>query len=205
MERMPGAAAAESREERNGPSEEESPCAGCGRRTRESRCAHCGAALWAGAFKVRRVLGQSPYSRTYLARGADAEDVVLKELLFTLVPDIQQIEAFEREARLIQGLSHPSIPKLLAFFQEGTGVHLRLYRASEFVPGASLLERIKLDRFSEKQARGFARQVLQILSYLICATTSPESCSPSPAEPKPIRRLPGPKVARTEFPMPSAS
>ncbi len=128
-----------------GPSElESSRCVGCGESVAGPRCEHCGVAQRVGTFTVERVIGRTPYSRVYLARGADGRRVALKELLFSMVPDAEQLEAFEREAAMLAQLSHPQIPRFVASFQEGAGAGLRLYLAQEYVDGP----------FAAREARG---------------------------------------------------
>lgn len=141
-------------------------CVVCGAAVSGARCEACGAVARAGGYAVRRLIAQTAHSRVYLARGPDGQDVALKELLFSKVPSTQELEAFEREARLLQTLSHPRVPRLLGHFQEGEGAGLRLYLAAEYLPGETLLERLEHHTFSEEEARDIARQVLDILVYL---------------------------------------
>ena len=89
--------------------------------------------------------------------------VALKEMVFALVPTAQQLDAFEREARLLRSVSHPQIPRLIDSFREGDGPSLRLYLAQELVDGGPLSSRIGID---EAEARVIARQLLTILRYL---------------------------------------
>jgi serine/threonine protein kinase len=127
-----------------------------------NRCGACGAAARAGAFRVLSVLAQSPHGRTYRAEGPGGL-VALKELVFALVPTAQQLDAFEREAKLLGSVSHPQIPRLIDSFREGDGPSLRLYLAQEMIEGEPLSARIGID---EAEARGVARQLLTILRFL---------------------------------------
>ncbi len=130
------------------------------------RCLQCGAAAMPGGYQVQRLLAHNPHGRLYLARGPDGAQVALKEILFALVPDVAQLERFEREARLLREVSHPHIPRFIASFQEGSGVHTRLYLAQQFIPGASLREGLAQRRLTEEEALDVARQVLGVLHYL---------------------------------------
>src|SRR5207248_11418995 len=141
---------------------EAASCPSCSAPLSENRCAGCGAAARAGAFRVLSVLAQSPHGRTYRAQGP-AGMVALKELVFALVPTAQQLDAFQREARLLGSVSHPQIPRLIDSFREGEGPSLRLYLAQELVEGEPLSSRIGID---ESEARIIARQLLSILRYL---------------------------------------
>ncbi len=102
--------------------------------------------------------------------------VALKELVFALVPTAQQLDAFEREARMLGSVSHPQIPRLIDSFREGDGPSLRLYLAQELVEGEPLSKRIGID---ETEARAIARQLLNILSAESSTATSsrPTSCA----------------------------
>ncbi|HYS07384.1 MAG TPA: serine/threonine-protein kinase [Myxococcales bacterium] len=137
-------------------------CPSCSRPLTADRCAACGAAARAGPYQILSVLAQSPHGRTYRARGPGGL-VALKELVFALVPTAQQLDAFEREARLLGSISHPQIPRLIDSFREGEGPSLRLYLAQELVEGEPLSARIGID---EAEARAIARQLLIILRDL---------------------------------------
>jgi serine/threonine protein kinase len=114
---------------------------------------------------VRKVLGQRGAARTYLADDVDGL-VVLKELSFFTEPDAATLAAFHQEARQLQSLTHPRIPRYLDMLQLGTGVGTRLYLSQEFVEGTSLEVELSRRRATELEARELARQVLDILHYL---------------------------------------
>jgi hypothetical protein len=143
-----------------------SGCAVCGVPLSGTRCGACGAAVRPGGYTVRRLIARTQHSRVYLARSLEGREVALKELLFAQVPGPQEVDAFEREARILEALSHPRIPRLLGHFQEGEGASLRLYVASEYIAGETLLERLSHHTFSEKEAQDIGRQVLELLVYL---------------------------------------
>lgn len=119
-----------------------------------------------GGFLVRRLLSRSAHGRLYVAEAPDGTLVALKELVFSLVPEVRQLEAFEREARLLREVSHPHIPRFVASFQEGRGVGLRLYLAQELIQGTSLRELLRERCLREEEALEVARQVLDVLCYL---------------------------------------
>src|SRR6266481_7135885 len=116
-----------------------SDCAGCARPGSEPRCSFCGVARAPGGYEVIRVLAQSPHGRVYRARSPEGATVALKELQFASVPGAQQIDAFEREAATLKTLHHPRIPRYVASFADGEGVHLRLYLAAEFIEASRSL------------------------------------------------------------------
>lgn len=140
-------------------------CPSCSAPLSGVRCAACGAAARAGAYRVLDLLAQSPHGRTYRAEGPTGL-VALKELVFALVPSTEQLDAFEREARLLGSVSHPQVPRLIESFKEGDGASLRLYLAQQLVEGEPLSERMRSHVIDEAEARAIARQVLEILRYL---------------------------------------
>jgi hypothetical protein len=147
-------------------------CAACGElvhgaRAAQSseRCDACGAAVRPGGYVVERVLVSNAHGRMYVARDADGKQVALKELAFVQAPAVSTLEAFEREAKFLRALEHVAIPRFVASFEEGKGVHTRYYLAQELVAGKPLDE---LDDhwYTEAEIVDVARQVLTILVYL---------------------------------------
>lgn len=120
----------------------------------------------AGAWRVVRVIAQSPRGRTCLAQSAGGEQVVLKELVFVSVPSTIELDAFEREGRLLRELSHARIPRFVDAFREGEGVHTRLYLAQEYVPGKNLEQELAERRWSEDEARSLLLELLEVLEVL---------------------------------------
>jgi serine/threonine protein kinase len=140
-------------------------CVACSELGRGQRCDHCGAAVRPGGYLVERVLVSNAHGRMYVARDADGKRVALKELAFLHAPSPAALAAFEREAKFLRALEHPAIPRFVASFEEGSGVHTRYYLAQELVAGKALDE---LDDhwYSEAEIVDIAKQVLEILVYL---------------------------------------
>jgi hypothetical protein len=130
------------------------------------RCAACGVAVKPGGYVVERVLVSNAHGRMYVARDADGTQVALKELAFVQTPALDTIAMFEREAKFLRALEHPAIPRFVASFEEGTGVHTRYYLAQELVTGESLDKRLEDHFFTEAEILDLARQVLAVLVYL---------------------------------------
>ena len=129
-------------------------------------CIDCGAVSSAGPYQTERLLSRGPHGRLYLARDAGGEVVALKEFVFAVAPDVSSVDAFEREAKTLQTLTHPRIPRYVRSFQEGSGVSLRLYLAQEFIDGPTLSDTLAKKRFTEEDARKVALEVLEILQHL---------------------------------------
>ncbi len=153
-------------EQVQGPNQTVEHCPSCQQARVGTRCAHCGLAFQAGRWFVDRVLAQSSHSRVYLAHDEHGAKVALKELHFALVPTATEIEAFEREAKTLAMLVHPSTPRFVERFQEGTGLGLRLYVATEFVAGRSLADRIGEGPVPEAEVLAMAKTVLELLCAL---------------------------------------
>ncbi len=141
-------------------------CPACDDIVDGDRCDACGAALRAGGYEIERVLVQNAHGRMYLARDVDGQQVALKELAFVQSPSADAFAAFEREARFLRALDHAAIPRFVASFQEGKGVHTRYYLAQTLVTGQSLDARIVDHWYDEREIVDIARQVLTVLSYL---------------------------------------
>ena len=112
------------------------------------------------------MLAEAPASRVYVARSADGSRVALKELMFSLVPSIEQLDAFEREATFLRGLDHPQTPKFRESFAVGEGVEMRLYLAQEFIEGVSLLTRLSRAPITADDFDSIAMQALTVLQVL---------------------------------------
>ncbi|CAN5864567.1 hypothetical protein BH11MYX3_BH11MYX3_02340 [soil metagenome] len=81
-------------------------------------------------------------------------------------PGPDAIAAFEREAKFLRALEHPAIPRFLAAFEEGHGVHTRYYLAQELVTGEALDARLDNHFYAESEIVDLAKQVLEVLVYL---------------------------------------
>ncbi|HYH98344.1 serine/threonine protein kinase [Hyalangium sp.] len=148
-----------------GPLPSAGSCPGCAKAASGERCTHCGVAVRVGPYRVRTVLGQRGAARTYLAEDVDGL-VVLKELSFSTEPAAATLQAFHQEARQLQSLTHPRIPRYLDMLQLGLGADTRLYLAQEFIEGTPLQTELSGRHCTELEARELARQVLDILRYL---------------------------------------
>src|SRR5690242_11327154 len=138
-------------------------CPVCAAPSAGGRCDCCGAAAAPGGFVVESLLSQTLHGRVYKARSPAGAPVALKELAFALAPDAKTIDAFEREAKVLAQLDHPAIPRFVAAFREGQGIHLRLYLAQELNDGEPLSRKLPL---APEQVKSIARQALEVLAYL---------------------------------------
>ncbi len=134
-----------------------------------SRSITPGARLQGGRYVVRKILGQGGMGAALLATDLrlDSKPVVIKELISdntdptTLQEDVRN---FKREMSTLAHLDHPLIPNVTDHFQEGP----RYFMVQEYVDGENLEDR--MDRINqpmkEREALGYASEVLDILDYL---------------------------------------
>jgi serine/threonine protein kinase len=102
----------------------------------------------------------------YSGRSADGTRVAIKELLFSLVPTIEQVDAFYREAAFLRGLGDRNTPRFIDAFSVGAGVETRLYLVQEFIEGDSLLTRLQREPLRGAAFDDVATKVLEILTVL---------------------------------------
>jgi serine/threonine-protein kinase len=106
-------------------------------------CIHCGHPLKVEGtirqYLVLRTLGKGGMGTTYLAcqpggYGETPQLLVLKEMNADMAKIAKARELFEREARTLQSLCHPGIPRFFDFFVEGS----KKYLAMELIHGQDL-------------------------------------------------------------------
>jgi serine/threonine protein kinase len=128
--------------------------------------------LLANRYELQQVLGQGGFGRTYLTldRYRFNEPCVVKEFLPQHLGEYESQksrELFEREAKILDRIDHPQIPKFLAYFEENE----QLFIVQEYVKGrtyASVLrERQQHGKaFSELEIINWLKALLPVLSYL---------------------------------------
>ncbi|MEN9222422.1 MAG: protein kinase [Thermostichus sp. BF3_bins_97] len=131
-------------------------------------------AILAGTYRLLRQLAQNDRRRTWLAESKKGSgehhptQVVLKLLPFE--PGLQwaDFKLFQREARVLQHLDHPLIPRYCDSFEFTTPDHTTWFGlAQTYVPGRSLKELLEAGhRFTEAEVRRIAADVLSVLVYL---------------------------------------
>lgn len=136
-------------------------------------CIHCGQLLapvqqLIGSYQMVRILGQGGMGITYLtidslAPTGQSPLLVLKEMKADLAEVAKAQELFTREARVLEGLEHPGIPRYYAsFMEEG-----KKYLAMELVHGEDLEARVmRGGAIGVPQAIAWMQQTCHILDYL---------------------------------------
>ena len=122
-------------------------------------------------YQIQRQLGNNGIRQTWLAQDLQASDdenstVVVKLLAFGGTVQWDDLKLFEREAQILKQLNHPRIPQYIDYFCIDDRT-LWFGLIQEYIPGESLKEKLAIGkRFSEKQAKKIAVEVLNILIYL---------------------------------------
>ncbi|MBW4619155.1 MAG: serine/threonine protein kinase [Cyanosarcina radialis HA8281-LM2] len=123
-------------------------------------------------YQLQRQLGRTAAGRqTWLVKDLQTnEQVVVKLLAFSPQMQWEELKLFEREAQVLANLNYPQIPRYRDFFsldtQTGAGLPWFVL-VQDYIPGNSLQELLEQGkRFSEKQVKDVATQVLKILIYL---------------------------------------
>jgi serine/threonine protein kinase len=122
----------------------------------------------ASRYEIQQQLAKKAGRRTVLARDLETQELVVVKLLsFGSDFEWDDLKLFEREAKTLQALSHPCIPRYLDFFELDTANGKGFALVQSYVAGKSLEEYLKAGRtFSEQEVRELASSLLEILIYL---------------------------------------
>lgn len=133
-------------------------------------------AILSNRYSVVRQLGHGGFGRTYLAQ----DNYRFKELcvLKEFAPRLQGAyalqkaeELFDREAKTLNKLQHPQIPKLRESFRLEIEGNQYLFIAQEYVNGKTYRELIDTRKlqgslFSESEVIDFLKSLLPVLDYI---------------------------------------
>ncbi|OUL23672.1 bifunctional serine/threonine-protein kinase/formylglycine-generating enzyme family protein [Nostoc sp. 106C] len=136
-------------------------------------CISCGQSnfgkLLRNRYRVLRLLGEGGFSRTYAAEDVDRLDApcVIKQFFPQVQGTGQRTKAaefFKEEAfRLYElGENHTQIPRLLAYFEQGSS----LYLVQEFIQGKTLLQEVQEQSFTEQEIRQLLADLLPVLDFI---------------------------------------
>lgn len=119
-------------------------------------------------YQILFQLGQGGSAITYAAKDLQtARQVAIKILSLNRLDDWKKIELFEREAKILQQLNHPAIPKYIDYFQIETEGDRFFYLVQQLAPGKSLATLIEEGwRPEEGIIKQITQQLLEILVYL---------------------------------------
>jgi eukaryotic-like serine/threonine-protein kinase len=123
-------------------------------------------------YLLLELLGEGGSGKTYRALDIKKEvEAAVKVLSLQGMTDWKTLELFEREAKILNQLDHPAIPRYLDFFQttmsEVNVAEEVFCLVQEIAPGQPLNTWIEQGySFSEKELKQVAIQLLEILIYL---------------------------------------
>ncbi|MBI2212109.1 MAG: protein kinase [Acidobacteria bacterium] len=119
-------------------------------------------------YELLAELGRSPHAVTTLRVDRETgTKCVVKSLDLGDVDDLKIIEMFHREARVLRGLDHPGIPRLLDAFEERGEAKLVIHLVQEYAAGENLATvRGRTTKIGEEEVVRIARELLAILRYL---------------------------------------
>jgi len=113
-------------------------------------------------YRVQRQIGQGGMGAVYIATDERFGSVVaIKE---TLVMETNFRKAIEREARLLNSLKHPALPRVSDHFEEDNGQFIVM----EYIAGDDLSEMMEREQraFPEADVINWADQLLDALDFL---------------------------------------
>jgi hypothetical protein len=121
----------------------------------------------ADRYEVVSVIGQGSAARTLLCCDLrEDRRVVVKELHFAHLSDWKYLELFEREAKMLGRLDHPSIPGVFDYFQ-GEGGSATFYIVQEYIEAPSLLQRMESGpMLGQTEIHEIAVGLLDVLAYM---------------------------------------
>ncbi len=118
-------------------------------------------------YQLQEQLNDNPARETWLAVDLTTEElVVVKLLVWGGAKAWESLKLFEREAKVLQNLAHPRIPRYRDYFAIDDGT-LWSGLVQDYIPGASLQDWIDRGRrFTQEEVEGMASALLTILCYL---------------------------------------
>lgn len=123
-------------------------------------------------YRVKRTLGQGGMGRTYLVadeqrfnRLCVVKEFAPRDLEVNFVNKSREL--FEREARVLNKLEHPQIPRFLGWFSDAG----RLFLVQEYVDGCTYAQLLKKRQqegkvFSEAEVIQWLQDLLPVLAYI---------------------------------------
>jgi serine/threonine protein kinase len=123
-----------------------------------------------GRYLIIRLVGQGGMGAVYQATDTRLQGrmCAIKEMSIHALPPDEQVEAvqnFEQEAQLLARLSHPNLPQVHDFFQDGNSG--RYYLVMDFVEGETLGTILaRQGPLPENVVRNWGNQLCDVLDYL---------------------------------------
>lgn len=115
-------------------------------------------------FELLKLLGQGAFAKVFLALKKDENKIyAIKILKKTKIIQLNQLEHTKTEKMILEHVNHHFLVRLVYAFQTPE----KIYFVMEFMKGGELYQHlIKLDRFSENQAKFYAACIILGLGHL---------------------------------------
>ena len=111
-----------------------------------------------GAYEILSPLGAGGMGEVYRARDTKlGREVAIKVLPDVFADNLERLERFDREARLLASLNHPNIAAIYGM-EVSDGVR---YLVMELVPGQTLAERLTAGPLAIEEALGICTQIAE--------------------------------------------
>lgn len=124
--------------------------------------------LKGGRYVCLSVLGEGAMGRTFLAEDTETSTkLAIKALYPSRLADWKDLELFQREAAVLQRISHELVPRYIDSFHEGEGESVCYFLAQTWVDGQTLRDRMRSGhRFEDAEWITLARHMLEVLDHL---------------------------------------
>ncbi|MBO1054583.1 MAG: protein kinase [Dolichospermum sp. DET73] len=119
-------------------------------------------------YEICQQLSKKAARQTFLAKDLHTQQlVIIKTLQFGQEFQWDDLKLFEREAKTLQNLNHPGIPKYLDYFEAEIDNIKSFFLIQTYIDAPSLETVIRNGRkFSEVEVIELAKSFLNILTYL---------------------------------------
>lgn len=120
-------------------------------------------------YELLKEVGLGGSATTYAARDVEGNDVAvaLKMLSMRRMKGWKALDRFQREAKVLQSLSHPGIPQYVDAFQEESAEDVTFCIVQELAEGKNLQQLVEEGwRPEEKEIERIAQEILEVLAYL---------------------------------------
>jgi eukaryotic-like serine/threonine-protein kinase len=119
-------------------------------------------------YRVVSVLGTGGNATTYKCWDIESEQyVAVKALSLQTMKTWKQLELFEREARVLEQMNNPSIPRYLEYFEEDSETDKRFFIVQELADGRSLEQmRLQGHFWTDEELLHIVEELLITLLYL---------------------------------------
>jgi serine/threonine protein kinase len=120
-----------------------------------------------GKYTILDVLGSGSNATAYRASTADGKVVAIKALSMSGMKEWKQLDLFQREAKVLASLQHPSIPRYIDYFEQDSEGGLGFFIVQEAVAGKTLAQMVAEGmRATDAEVTRIAEQLLEVLEYL---------------------------------------